>query len=170
MVISSILINKKTDSNRETSPLSLLQDNSRKPAKKFTVFIVEDDIDDRNLMLHTLRQSPYISKIHCFGSGDKLIGHIALEGYYGGGPAETSPTLLLLDIHLPGANGIEILEELKDHPSTSRIPVLIVTNDISREKFADAVRLKANGYLNKPIDLDKIHEAMIDMTPLIQTR
>jgi CheY-like chemotaxis protein len=130
--------------------------------QQYAVFVVEDDIDDQILMLKTLRQSEHISKIHCFGSGDQLIGQIAIERHILSGPLGKTNILVLLDIHLPGASGMEILEDLKDNPLTSGIPVIIVTSDPSKEKHSEALRLKASGYINKPIALEQIHKIIAD--------
>jgi CheY-like chemotaxis protein len=128
--------------------------------KKYTVFLVEDNVDDRDLTVNVLKRSPYIHNIHCFESGNKLLQYLAGQGYYSGGLVPHLPSIILLDIHMPEVNGMEILEELKDHPLTEDIPVIIVTNDVSLEKASEARKLHANAFIAKPIHLDHIHEVI----------
>lgn len=129
-------------------------------AERYNIFLVEDDPDDRMLALKTLRQSPYIQDVHCFKSGDKLVEHFISEGYYSGNLLRYIPTLILLDIHIPGTSGIDILKKLKDHPVTNDIPVVIITVDDSDEMIKQAKALKANAFVTKPLDLEQIHQVM----------
>jgi len=73
---------------------------------------------------------------------------------------EKQPALILMDIRLPGMNGIEALTQLRNKPETSDIPVIAVTASAMAE---DEQRIRAagfNGYLSKPIDLDRMLEAV----------
>jgi len=133
---------------------------AEKKRRQYTVFLVEDNPDDQEFILRTLTRSPYIYNVHCFQNGTQLIGHIAREGYYAGSLIHTLPTMILLDLHLPGPSGMDVLRELKDHPLTADIPVVIVTGDVSQESAMEAFRLKANAYIAKPLHLDHIHEVM----------
>ncbi|GEM_PF-3545990 len=132
----------------------------KKKVEKYNIFLVEDDPDDRLLALKTLRQSVYIQDIQCFRSGDKLIEHFVNEGYYSGNLLLYMPTIILLDIHIPGTNGIEILKKLKEHPVTSDIPVVIITVDDSNEMINKARQLKANAFVTKPLNLEQIHQVI----------
>jgi CheY-like chemotaxis protein len=125
---------------------------------KFTVFLVEDDSDDRRQAFQELIKSPYIQNVHCFESGDKMIEHFIAEGYYSGNLIRYLPTLIVLDIHIPGNNGIEILRELKNHPLTDNIPVIILTGDTSDELELEAYKFKANAFVTKPLDLKQVHK------------
>jgi PAS domain S-box-containing protein len=71
---------------------------------------------------------------------------------------EHHPDLVLLDLHLPDQSGIEVLKRLRGDPSTSDIPVIVVSADRSSGQ-ADAMReLGAVDYLSKPFDLrDLLH-------------
>ncbi|MCB0545918.1 MAG: histidine kinase, partial [Saprospiraceae bacterium] len=59
---------------------------------------------------------------------------------------------LLLDINLPGKNGIELLGEVKAHPIFSAIPVIMITGEDERTTLAQCFELGANDYIRKPIN------------------
>lgn len=83
---------------------------------------------------------------HCsiFTSGKEAIQEIPLE----------KPDIVLLDIHLPDANGIQLAEELKIRLPNLR--VLILTMDASREFLIQAISAGVNGYLLKTAPFSKI--------------
>lgn len=126
----------------------------------YTVFLVEDDADDRTQTLRILRQSPHIHNVHWFESGDRLMAHLVAQGFYADRVAKEIPTLILLDLHLPGTSGMDILRDLKEHPLTQDIPIIVLTNDVSSERVLEAYRLQANAYLPKPVLLGNIHDVI----------
>ncbi|OGZ46476.1 MAG: hypothetical protein A3J55_04210 [Candidatus Ryanbacteria bacterium RIFCSPHIGHO2_02_FULL_45_17b] len=59
------------------------------------------------------------------------------------------PDLILLDIIMPNANGLDVLRGLKQDPATSSIPVFIFSNLDSEDQIAEALSAGAIGYLTK---------------------
>ena len=68
--------------------------------------------------------------------------------------------LILLDYEMPGENGPEVLEKLRANPITNQIPVIFLTGINDRKKIQQVLALKPQGYLLKPIDHDKLVEAI----------
>jgi len=66
------------------------------------------------------------------------------------------PALVLLDIHLPGMDGFEVLARLRAHPATERLPVVAVSANALQGDIDAAVAAGFDGYLTKPLDLDKL--------------
>ncbi len=143
---------------------SLSEDVSRddlgKKVEQYTVFLVEDDVDDRHQAVRELRRSPYIYDVHSFESGDRLIEHFVSDGYYNGNFMRYMPTLIILDVHVPGTDGMDILRELKGNPMTEDIPVIILTGDTSDKVAMDAYKSKANAFITKPLKMDQVHEVV----------
>ena len=79
------------------------------------IFCVEDDAGIRNMVVYTLRSTGF--EAEGFADGDAFFA--ALE--------EHKPQLVLLDIMLPGEDGLTILRKLRDTPATSEIPVIMAT-------------------------------------------
>ena len=66
---------------------------------------------------------------------------------------ERNPDLILMDIHLPGMNGIEALKVLRADPATAAIPILAVTASVMQQDRKLITEAGFNAYVGKPINL-----------------
>ena len=108
------------------------------------VLIVDDDESIRFLLSFTLQE-------HGIDTLTAANGEDALDIV-----ASTPVAAVLLDNHLPGISGLEVVEALRSSPQTATLPVLLVTGD---DHVADRVRglgAGASDYLVKPFDLDEL--------------
>jgi len=67
--------------------------------------------------------------------------------------ATQKPDLVLMDIQLPGMNGIEALKKLRAVPETSRIPVLAFTASVMPQDRKEIMSAGFDGFVSKPINL-----------------
>lgn len=70
------------------------------------------------------------------------------------------PDIILLDIGMETMDGITVLEAVKKDKQTSHIPVIMVSGDDSKETIKKCMRLGCDGYLAKPVNADKLREAL----------
>ena len=75
------------------------------------------------------------------------------------------PHLILLDIRMPGLNGLDVLRQLKMSPETVGIPILILSALTDSASVLDAQSLGAADYFIKPLPLDDIRQAMRKIIP-----
>lgn len=73
---------------------------------------------------------------------------------------EHLPDLVLMDIHLPGINGIDALRALRANASTSQIPVIAVTASVMQQDRKLITDAGFDGYVGKPIALREFLEAV----------
>ena len=66
---------------------------------------------------------------------------------------ESQPALILMDIQLPGMNGIEALKVLRADPITQKIPVIAVTASVMTEDSKNIIAAGFNSYQRKPIEI-----------------
>ena len=128
---------------------------------KRTIYLVDDDHDDCKFGTICLQQSNRLATIKSVNSASELFDCFNQQGLYKdiSFNDDNSP-IILLDIHMPTTNGIEVLERIRNHPITSDFPVILLTSNITCETIYDAYRLQANGYLQKPFKLNDFHEIM----------
>lgn len=105
------------------------------------IYCVEDDLSIRELMLYTLRASGF--EAAGFEDGEKLFAAIG----------ENLPRLILLDIMLPGMDGIEILKRLRENPATAEIPVIMASAKGTEYDKVLGLDLGADDYLAKPFGM-----------------
>jgi len=77
--------------------------------------------------------------------------------------AERKPDLILMDIQLPGINGIEALRVLRASPETAAIPAVAVTASVMQQDRKQITAAGFDGYLGKPINLKEFLETVRTM-------
>ena len=105
------------------------------------IFCVEDDISSRELMIYTLKSAGFDAK----GFPESTDFWKALE-------TET-PELIMLDIMLPGEDGIEILKKLRKKTKTAEIPVIMATAKGTEFDKVTGLDTGADDYLVKPFGM-----------------
>jgi CheY-like chemotaxis protein len=74
--------------------------------------------------------------------------------------AAVRPKLVLLDLKLAEASGLELLTRLKSDERTRAVPVVVMTNSREPRDIAESYRLGANGYVVKPMDFDRLKDVV----------
>ena len=70
------------------------------------------------------------------------------------------PALILLDLKMPGMNGIEVLREIRSDNLLRELPVVVVTSSALESDRTEAMAAGANDYIQKPLALDKFSKAL----------
>jgi two-component system, cell cycle response regulator DivK len=105
------------------------------------VLIVEDN--DKNMKL-----ARDILQFHGFTTLEATTGEdgVALT-------REKRPAIVLMDIQLPGIDGVTALERIRQEPSTARIPVVAMTASVMKEDRERFDKAGFDGFITKPIDV-----------------
>lgn len=92
-----------------------------------------------------------------------LDGQTAMDMLFGRGEFTdfSEPSLILLDLNIPGMDGRSILAEIKGSESLRRIPVVVLTTSNSREDIDRCYDLQANCFITKPVDLEDFLELLM---------
>ncbi len=102
------------------------------------IYIVEDDLNIREIQRYALKNSGF--EVKELGCGRELFQAVR----------ERTPSLILLDIMLPGEDGLEILKELRSSRATEKVPVIMVTAKSSELDKVKGLDLGADDYMTKP--------------------
>jgi two-component system phosphate regulon response regulator PhoB len=106
--------------------------------KKKHLLLVDDETDILELLRYHFSQEGYI--ISCAVSGEEALKRVESD----------RPDLIILDILLPGMNGLEVLNALTRNPKTKHIPVLILSAKSDETDIITGLELGASDYITKP--------------------
>lgn len=118
------------------------------------ILLVEDNMDDALLTIRALKKKNLANKIHHLKDGAEALDFIFGEGEFAGRNILEKPKLILLDLKMPKVNGIEVLERIKSHELTKRIPVVILTSSNQDPDIERCYKLGANSYIVKPVGFE----------------
>jgi PAS domain S-box-containing protein len=112
------------------------------PGQRHTVLYVEDSPSNRRLVERVLHERGGV-RLLTTGRGEEVQELVRRH----------RPELVLLDLQLPDLDGEEVLGRLKADPATARVPVVVVSVDVSSQKIERALAAGAREYLAKPLDV-----------------
>ena len=108
------------------------------------ILVVDDEPDVLELVVYHLEKEAY--RVDVADTGDKALKMAR----------ENLPSLLVLDLMLPGINGLEICRLLKRDPKTRDIPILMLTARAAEEDRIKGLESGADDYLGKPFDAKEL--------------
>lgn len=123
------------------------------------ILLVEDDPNDVELTLHTLRENKLANRIQVVRDGAEALEFIFRTGQYGDRGNENLK-VVLLDLKLPLVDGLEVLRRVKQDPRTRPIPIVVLTSSQEEQDIVESYRLGVNSYLVKPVDFGKFTETV----------
>jgi two-component system alkaline phosphatase synthesis response regulator PhoP len=109
-------------------------------AKK-SIMVVEDEDDIRELLRYNLAKEGY--QVTCSASGEDALKAVRVA----------MPDLVLLDLMLPGLDGLEVCRSLKQDPQTRNLPIIMLTAKGEEADIVAGLELGADDYITKPFSL-----------------
>jgi CheY-like chemotaxis protein len=103
-----------------------------------SVLVVDDEVDIRTAMTEVLEEEGY--EVYAAGDGKEGLDRLR----------EKQPSVILLDLMMPGMNGWEFRRAQQREPEVSDIPVIVLT------AMGRAPSIEAQSFLQKPFDLDTL--------------
>jgi two-component system response regulator len=125
--------------------------------KPMDILVVEDNADHVELIIKALRNNNVLNEVYVVTSGEEATDFLHQHGVHVDKPR---PGLILLDIKLPGMDGIEFLRRVKADPEFQSIPIVVLTTSGSEEEIAESYRCGANSYIVKPVDFEQFSDVV----------
>src|SRR5262249_25485586 len=116
--------------------------------------LVEDDEYDIFLVRRAFSKSNLRNPLMVVSSGEEAIDYFMCLGPYKNRSDYPLPSLVLLDLKMPGMGGIEFLKWLRQQPGYGSTRVVILTSSNLLRDINDAYQAGANSFLVKPADFD----------------
>ncbi len=134
--------------------------NRRTEFDPVDILIVEDNPQDAELTIRALRKNNLANQIFVAEDGEEALEFIFTRGRYAGRLTVKPPKVVFLDLKLPKVSGLEVLKEIKSHPETKKLPVVVVTSSREDPDVQSAYELGANGYVVKPVEFGDFFESV----------
>lgn len=127
------------------------------------ILLVEDRPEDAELAMIGLKRYNLVNKIDWVKDGEEALEYIFAEGRYHDRNANDKPRLILLDIHMPKVDGLEVLRTIRGDARVQHVPVIVLTTSREEQDILSAYNLHVNAYMLKPVDFEGFIEAMKTM-------
>jgi CheY-like chemotaxis protein len=121
------------------------------------ILVIEDSDDDFKVLERSFRAAHVELVLERLTTGRQIAEYLQSVSNM---PSARYPLLILLDLNLPGADGKEVLQEVRCHPELCTVPVVIVTSSTQPVDIETCYKRGASGYLVKPLELERF-ESMI---------
>ena len=117
------------------------------------VLVVDDSENDLLLMRRAFKKAEFDVPFRMVAGGDNAIAYLSGEGNFADRDKFPLPTVLLLDLNMPGTSGFEVLRWVRHHDRFRRLCVVILSASMRNEDVETSFDLGANSFLVKPADL-----------------
>jgi CheY-like chemotaxis protein len=111
---------------------------------KQRIIIVENDTDEQFFMKEAFENSGLFDIIAMVKNGDTLLEWLHAN------KSASLPDLILSDLNMPGKNGYDVLEDMKNDPAYAHIPVIITSTSSTKNTIDKVLSLGAADYVAKP--------------------
>ncbi len=127
------------------------------------LLLVEDNIYDAELTIRALKKHKLTNKLHHVKDGEEAIQFLFGKGIYEGRDISLQPKMILLDLKLPKVSGTEVLDEIRKHDLTRKIPVVVLTSSKEEYDIQKCYDYGVSSYIVKPVDFSKFIDAVSDI-------
>ncbi len=124
------------------------------------ILLVEDSPEDFEMTVRSLKKAGLKNPIHHCCDGDDAMDYLYHRGAYADAMDARLPGIILLDLNMPGTDGREVLDEVKNDEKLNHIPVIVLTTSGDDRDVQDSYGMGANSYIQKPLNFEGFMKAM----------
>jgi CheY-like chemotaxis protein len=120
------------------------------------ILVVEDNENDVILIRRTLTNSCIPNPRHFVKTGEEAIDYLVGMGPYSDREKYPLPALVLLDLKLPGMDGFQVIQWIREHCYFSDLRVVVLTSSNKLRDLRKAYSIGANSFLVKPLEFENV--------------
>jgi CheY-like chemotaxis protein len=126
------------------------------------ILLVEDNPSDAELALRALKRRNLANRVEWVKDGEQALDYLFRRGAFAD-RTETLPKVVLLDLRLPKVDGIEVLKQVRAHPDTHDLPVVVLTSSKEEQDVVSTYNLGVNSFVAKPVAFDEFAQVVADL-------
>ncbi len=124
--------------------------------KNLSLLVVEDNEEDYFALTRIMRQLDFQYPIyHCL-DGDEALDFLFNTGEYSNPEIAPRPTIILIDLNLPGTDGREVIQVIKNNQQLKKIPVVVFSTSSNPQDIDICYEQGANSYMQKPVNIKNL--------------
>jgi len=135
--------------------------NSIRPDELVDILLVEDSGNDATLTMEAMKSWNISNRTFVVHDGVAALNFLFCAAEFSHRLPNDQPQIVLLDLHLPKVDGLEVLRRMKADPRTNSIPVVVLTGSKHDRDIAECKRLGVKDYIAKPVDFQSFSEVSL---------
>jgi CheY-like chemotaxis protein len=124
------------------------------------ILLVEDNPDDALLTARALQKGNIANRVVVMRDGQEALDYFECKGAYADRDPCVQPAVVLLDLKLPGIDGLEVLAWLRGNEETRALPVVVLTSSPAEDDVVRSYNLGVNSYIRKPVAFEEFVETV----------
>jgi two-component system, response regulator len=116
------------------------------------ILVVDDNPDHLELTVMTLQDQGVQADIAVARDGAAALDYLFGQGEHAGRDTRRQPSFILLDMKLPKLSGLDVLLNVRSHPLTALVPVVMLTSSSEQSDLLACYQGGANGFVRKSVD------------------
>lgn len=131
--------------------------------KPSIILLIEDEEAHVDLIKVSFRRARILNEIFVVTDGQVALDYLFRRGEYTDPASSPRPMLILLDLKLPKVDGLDVLQQIKEDPDLRLTPIVIITTSNQEKDVQRSYELGANGYMNKPLNIEDLQAIVGDL-------
>jgi two-component system, response regulator len=127
--------------------------------KQPRILYAEDNLNDIELTIAAFEECDLADRLDIVHNGYEALDYLFYRGKYSG-RNKSLPVFIMLDIKMPGIDGINVLRTIRKSDELRNMPVIMLTSSRMESDILDSYMAGANGFVVKPINFDEFVKAI----------
>ncbi len=126
--------------------------------KQHPLLVIEDSDEDFATLARMITKAQVSNPVYRCEDGEEAFDYLYHEGEYQDRSVSPRPSLIVLDLNLPGTDGREVLARIKQDQELQTIPVVIFSTSSNPKDVDACYRYGISGYLVKPMNTSRLNQ------------
>ncbi|AFY47371.1 response regulator containing a CheY-like receiver domain and an HTH DNA-binding domain [Nostoc sp. PCC 7524] len=120
------------------------------------LLVIEDSDEDFEALWRIMQKETVLNPIFRCRDGDEALDFLYHTGDYSDPKTAPRPSIILLDLNLPGTDGREVIAQIKQDQDLKSIPIVVLTTSSNPKDIEICYRYCIASYILKPIDINRL--------------